>query len=460
MWLLPAFSPIARIATRVYYRLRVDGGRVPSHGPALLVANHPNSLLDPALVVAVAGRPVRFLAKAPLFTDAMVGWLVRGAGSIPVYRREDDTAAMAQNAESFAAVFQALADGAAVGIFPEGLSHDEPALTPLRTGAARIALGAARQRRVQSGAAEPDATDANDAFPIVPVGLVFRDKESFRSEARVVIGAPVPWDDLVHAGEADFDAVRTLTARIDDALRAVTINLDAWEDAPLVDAADAIWAAEYGGSRNEADRLVRLRLGTGRLGELRRGGDPHWERIARDVLRHARLLDRLGLTPAALHGSAGYGEAARWTVRRLPLAAVGAIAWLGAALFWPAYRLTGILAELLKPDQNVRSTTKLLVGIPTYALWLLVLSVPAAMYGGPAAGVLTAVLLPLFGVVTLRLREQWRATRQDARRFLLKRSRRRLVDELRTRQRRIAAEIMAAVQTDSAVWGPGGYRGG
>ncbi len=126
MWLLPLLPRVASLATRTYYRLARAGERVPTRGPVLLVANHPNSLLDPALVSVAAERPVRFLAKAPLFTDRLVGWLVRGAGSIPVYRRQDDAAQVGRNEEMFAAVHAALADGAAVGIFPEGLSHSNP----------------------------------------------------------------------------------------------------------------------------------------------------------------------------------------------------------------------------------------------------------------------------------------------------------------------------------------------
>ncbi len=143
MWLLPVFSRVSRLALRTFYRLEVAGGRVPPAGPVLLVANHPNSLLDPAMVVAVAGRPVRFLAKAPLFGDAQVGWLVRGAGAIPVYRASDDPSKMGANQDAFRAAHASLAEGDAVGIFPEGTSHSEPSLVPLKTGAARIALGAA-----------------------------------------------------------------------------------------------------------------------------------------------------------------------------------------------------------------------------------------------------------------------------------------------------------------------------
>jgi 1-acyl-sn-glycerol-3-phosphate acyltransferase len=71
---------------------------------------------------------VRFLAKAPLFSDPKVGWLVRGAGAIPVYRRVDDPTLTGQNVDMFRAVYEELSEGAAIGIFPEGESHSEPSL--------------------------------------------------------------------------------------------------------------------------------------------------------------------------------------------------------------------------------------------------------------------------------------------------------------------------------------------
>lgn len=120
MWLLPVFAGICNTAVRLFYRFEVQGSAPPGSGPLLLLANHPNSLVDPALVTAAAGRPVRFLAKAPLFTHPLVGWLVRASGAIPVYRRSDDPSLAPRNQEMFAAVFAGLSQGAAIGIFPKG----------------------------------------------------------------------------------------------------------------------------------------------------------------------------------------------------------------------------------------------------------------------------------------------------------------------------------------------------
>ena len=142
MWLLPFLSRFGQLAVRTFYRFEVVGEPVPADGAVLVVANHPNSLIDPGAVAATARRPVRFLAKAPLFSDPLVGWLIRASGSIPVYRRQDDPGQLERNEEMFRAVHGALESGSAVALFPEGRSHSDPSLSELKTGAARIALGA------------------------------------------------------------------------------------------------------------------------------------------------------------------------------------------------------------------------------------------------------------------------------------------------------------------------------
>src|SRR5206468_4802209 len=115
----------------------------PESGAVLMLPNHANALLDPAIVWATAGRDVRFLAKSTLF-DGPLRPLVAGSGAIPVYRKLDQGVDVSKNTETFAAVDAALAAGDAVCIFPEGLSHSTGRLVPLRTGAARMALSAER----------------------------------------------------------------------------------------------------------------------------------------------------------------------------------------------------------------------------------------------------------------------------------------------------------------------------
>ena len=74
-------------------------------------------------------------------------------------------------------MFAVLGEGGAIGIFPEGLSHDESQLARLKTGAARLALGGAQRTR--------------QPIQIVPCGLTFIHPKRFRSRVLVQFGPPI-----------------------------------------------------------------------------------------------------------------------------------------------------------------------------------------------------------------------------------------------------------------------------
>ena len=135
---------ILRFAMRVYFRrVEVIGvEHVPRRSPVIFVLNHPNALVDPAFLLSLAPRRVSFLAKAPLFRMPVLGYFVRAMDSLPVYRQQDEGEDVSKNRETFIAARKLLARGGTIGICPEGVSHDEPRLRPIKTGAARIALAA------------------------------------------------------------------------------------------------------------------------------------------------------------------------------------------------------------------------------------------------------------------------------------------------------------------------------
>ncbi|WP_370326483.1 1-acyl-sn-glycerol-3-phosphate acyltransferase [Euzebya sp.] len=205
--LLPLLARL--VALFLYRRLEVAGRQhVPAGRPVLIVANHAGGFLDPLLLAAALPRAPRFLAKATLARIPGVGPLLRVLGVIFVHRRVDGPAGTA-NEGAFAAAHAALVSRDLVAIFPEGTTHDRPHLEPLRTGAARIALGAR-------------AAGATDLV-VVPAGLTFTDKVSLRASALVQFGSPLALDDLAAAdvGVDDVEAVRALTARFEQALEAV-----------------------------------------------------------------------------------------------------------------------------------------------------------------------------------------------------------------------------------------------
>lgn len=430
MWLRRIFPSVSRLALRVYYCFETTGHEVPAEGPVLFVANHPNSLLDPAAVCAMARRPVRWLAKAPLFSDPVVGRILRACGAIPVYRRHDDPALMHRNEEAFRAAHDALAGGSAVGIFPEGTSHSEPALVPLKTGAARIALGAARI--------------CGRSFPISPVGLVLRHKERFRSPALVVVGPPVPWEGLSGSGPEDETAVRALTTLIEEALRGVTVNLERWEDSPVVECAEAIYAAEFELPRDRAERVRRLGRVSEALVRLRRSQPERLAELYRLVARYANLLAELGLAPHRVGAPPPPTAVLGWTLRQLVfLALLAPLAVVGLVVFFVPYQVTGLLPKRAGVERDVQSTYQLLGGTVVYGAWILFAAGLMGWYVGVWVGVGTALLLPALAFLTMVVRDRWVGMRANARSYLLLRNRQQLRHRLLQRRHELAERLEA-----------------
>jgi glycerol-3-phosphate O-acyltransferase/dihydroxyacetone phosphate acyltransferase len=330
-------------------------------------------------------------------------------------------------------VHEALAGGAAVGIFPEGLSHSDPSLAPLKTGAARIALGTLAGYGVR--------------VPITPIGAIFRDKNVFRSEALVTVGRPIAWDDLSPDAGGDGHAARELTQRIDRALRDVTVNLERWEDAALVELAEAIYAAEFGKASDTAEWVTRLRTTTETLTQLRSTGEGSVP-LAKDISRHARILQRLGLRPRDLVDDPKRPGALWWLIRRLPLGGVIPLVVLavGTAVFVVPYRLTGIAEKRARPRDDVRATHKLLAGVIVFPLWIVALALVIGAIAGPLTGLLAFVALPALGLFTLGLHEQWGAARAEAARYLTLRQRRETIEPLREQQRELAVRLQAILE--------------
>jgi 1-acyl-sn-glycerol-3-phosphate acyltransferase len=439
MWLQPVVKLIANAAARGYYRLDVSGPPVPKKGPVLLVANHPNALLDPALVVASANRRVRFLAKSTLFTDPRLGWLVRGGGAIPVFRRMDDPGKVAQNEDMFRAAFEALGEGSTVGIFPEGTSHSEPSLGELKTGAARIALGAFERR--------------GEAFPIVPIGLTLRQKERFRSRALALLGEPVEWSDLGPRGVEDREAVRELTTRIGASLRKVTVNLETWQDAPLVEWTEAIWAAEHRAYEDRGEQVATIATISTILASLRRGHEGAGEaaaeaalgarqvdvpELAAEILEHRDRLRALRLEPRDLSDQGPSRPRLRYRFLD-PFSVV--IDTIGYLLFWIPYKLTGRVAGLARPEPETLSTYRLLIGVIVYTLWVAGLAAIAGRFGGPLAAALAFAGVPLLGLIGLKVRERRLGQRRQWQKVSRVLPRRDRIPFLRARQGEIAGKL-------------------
>jgi 1-acyl-sn-glycerol-3-phosphate acyltransferase len=419
---------LARVTCLVFYRVDCAGAPPPA-GPLLLLPNHPNALLDPAVIWATAGRDVRFLAKSVLF-EGPLRPLVAGSGAIPVYRRVDEGADVSKNVEAFAAVDRALAAGDAICLFPEGISHSTGRLVALRTGAARMALTAA-----QAGV---DVT-------LVPVGLNFERKTTFRSRVTVVYGQPFRCADLASHG-AQPDAVRALTDRIADRMRRLLVEADAAADRALIERVDRLYAAARGRHADPHDRVMRRRLIATGIERLRSADPERYDELLLRIRRYDERLRRFGLRDRHLDWQISTRDAIRFAVREL-VAGIVLLPLAAAALviFAVPYRLTGYAARWFTREADVAATAKAVAGFLIYAAWLAGLSATLRWIGGRGTGLLAfgGLLALAFGGLFAFERE---SAVIDAVRawFLLRRTRHDTRQRLR-RQRSELADVLDEV---------------
>jgi 1-acyl-sn-glycerol-3-phosphate acyltransferase len=395
---------------RIFFRrLEVTGQEhVPARGPVLFIINHPNALVDPVVLLCRAGRPVSFLAKEPLFRMPVIGHLARALDSIPVYRRMDQ-ADTGRNRATFDAARALLARGGSLAVAPEGTSHSDSRLKPFRTGAARIALGA--------------ATTAG--LDVVPAGLFYTSKTRFRSSALLCFGepihvAPVPPDP---DGEPPAKAVRALTGRFETALGALTLQADHHEALGLVQAAQRIFtSAQRSGAPELAERLqLQQRLAAGHR-RLREEAPERLDRIESRIARYDAALREADLTPELLPAS-GYRAK---TVFRVSLRALIVLlvllplAGIGLVLHAPGWLATDLIARRFQNrEADIVATIKALGGILFFPLtWALVAMLCGMRWGWPG-GLAAMAAGPLTGFAALCFLERLDRLAGGARGLLL-----------------------------------------
>jgi 1-acyl-sn-glycerol-3-phosphate acyltransferase len=222
---------LVRVLLAAFFReLDVTGtDQVPADRGGLMVSWHPNALVDPALIIARSPFPVMFGARHGLFHVPILGSLLRAVGTVPIYRASDTRGLdverrRAENQRSLDALAARVAAGEFSALFPEGLSHDEPHPVELKTGLARLYY---RARALQASDAPPPA--------IVPVGLHYDHKRSFRSSALVWFHRPLelpPELDVRPEPDESIEIAqnrwRALTDEIERVLRDVVHATDDW----------------------------------------------------------------------------------------------------------------------------------------------------------------------------------------------------------------------------------------
>lgn len=386
---------LVRLALRIYFqRIEVTGlEHVPLDTPVIFVLNHPNALVDPVFLLCLAPRRVSFLAKAPLFRMPVIGYLVKALDSLPVYRRQDEGEDVTKNQETFIAARKLLANGGTIGICPEGVSHDEPGLRPIKTGAARISLAAVSTGEVSN-------------LRIVPAGLYYTSKTSFRSDALLYFGTPIDVEPvkLEPDGTPPREAVRQLSSKIERALREVILDAQHEEELQTTARAERIFSSASDDSDDSLKDELRLQQRFIKAYSILQALQP--ERLHKLELRMRRFeeeLNQAGVDADELSPPGSTLRVFAAIIRRsiLFLLMLGP-ALIGTIAHYPAYKLGGFLATRISKDsEDVISTVKIISAMLLFPLTWIVLAVVAYVTLGWIAALLTLVIIPFAGYAAI-----------------------------------------------------------
>jgi 1-acyl-sn-glycerol-3-phosphate acyltransferase len=179
------------------FRPKVTGLRnVPQSGPVIIASNH-LSFSDSIFMPLVVPRKVTFLAKSEYFTSPGVKGFIKKITFIALGQVPVDRSGGRRSEAALLTGLDLLADGACIGIYPEGTRSPDGRLYKGRTGIARMAI--------ESGAAIVPVAMFNTA-EIQPTGQVVPKVQ----RVEMIFGEP-----LYYTGDtSDLKVLREITDEI------------------------------------------------------------------------------------------------------------------------------------------------------------------------------------------------------------------------------------------------------
>ena len=400
------FHIFISIALRLFFR-RIEAvgvEKVPKTGAIIFVLNHPNGLVDPGIVFVSLSRRVSFLAKSTLFDIPIGGYLLRLIEALPVYRRIDAGTDQKKNQFTFENCEELLARGRCIAVFPEGISHNETKLQPIKTGTARIALGAL--------AVGKDNNElVKNGLKIMAVGLYYTSKTAFRSEALIRYGEifdvePVELDEN---GEPPRDRVIELTKQIETALQNATLNLENTNELETVVKAEALFSSVYENlifKETLTQSFLRLQNLAEKYKLLERNDPAKMENLREKVEKYENNLQKSGLTAESL---SVLQHPARYVFRYLILRIVFLIllapfSIVGAIIHSPAYLFSNLLGQMVTTHDvdAAGSTSKILAACIFMPLTWLIFDGFMLYFFGWQIALISIPLLIFCGYIALR----------------------------------------------------------
>ena len=367
-----------------------------SSGSQLANASHFGGFTDPLLLIRAMDRVPRFIARDVIWKFPIIRSLLNWAGAIPVHKSDDG--GPSSNDQMFRSTYDALREGDLMTIFPEGITVDDPQIAHIKTGSARIALGA--------------RASGVEGIMLVSAGIHYENKAALRSEVFIDVGYPVDLDAWVEENIAPGDpqdpsnreAVVALTSEMEKRLRWAAPDFADWTTARNLSAASDVALRRVDGSdsfvgHGDSARLARL---------LDESQDEPKQAVVDAMEVYQAELDALGYDDEMFISGLGTKRAFLWNILKdiivglllLPFAIVGLIVnVIPMAIVW--------LIGRLKVDDAMMATIKplgaIFVFLVTWGIW----SWRAWSINGVEMLAATIVLLPFYLFALIALAERF-----------------------------------------------------
>lgn len=425
---------------RFFRRIQVLGTENVVDGPVLFAMNHPNNLIDSLIVSYALDRKIHYLATAQLFRNRLLSLFLHNMGVIPVYRKQDDTSHGARNVAAFEACYEILRKGGAIGIYPEGTTHAEPRVRKIKTGAARIVLET-EQKYAPS-------------VRLIPVGLNFKARKSFRGEVMVRIGKPIQVVNYVSEYNRDtVAAVDHLTADLQNALEDEVLHVEAPELDELIKDIESIYKGELIYDLMQEQGVAPDQVDSFRLSKKLVEGIQFFNqrnpdlvlRIREKVRNYKARLKKAHLRDEMLQKITRNKTSYRlflWHMFQL-VAGLPAALYGGINHFLP-YLISRWISRKIASRETDYATVRMLCGILLYPIFYAAQIYWVMGKWGWIAAIIYGLTLPMFGGFAYLYREKYNKLRGELQLFFVMLTRRQLVRFLKKQREQLIAEMDVA----------------
>jgi glycerol-3-phosphate O-acyltransferase/dihydroxyacetone phosphate acyltransferase len=389
---------MVRITLRIFYKEFTVNGRerLPRKGPMIVVANHPNTLMDPLIVASLLHQMAGFMGNGSLFRNKPLAKLLRFFNVIPVYRKQDiRPGENIDNQDNFEHARAYLGKGGTLLIFPEGTSYAEKRLRELRTGAARIAMSYESANNFQGG------------LVLMPVALNYSAPTRSRTRIRIDVGEPIPVAKFaeIHAKD-NFEAVRALTEEVRAQIESRMVVLDDPEQETLFSQVTRLLREqlkEDDGQHRGHEALLAERHIADKLRDLKAQNSSAYAQLRIRFHRWFAMMDRLQIREGFFRERfQKVNSGLVWLGMLIFLVLLAPIFAIGALTSWLPYWFPGWIAPKISDEIEYHSPIMMVIGMFLFPIWyglLILLAWILGFTGWQLAAIGGA--LPIVGIAAL-----------------------------------------------------------